>query len=203
MPPTSILHFAFFRSACPTPGWVGPLQNRDDTHSGGAHDGFSCPRQWRCAASRRDKIAPHSGQSMVDRFGLALHDVVLCRSLSCSRENVLVQYSHGNRFFDLEERAAAARRRLPVARRVGVRREAGADAREAGEDVDVDADAKDGEGEAGGTGTRSGIAAANVDVDADVEVEVEDGVGEAGGGAGAMARKLRLTYSSPSSKLPV
>ena len=206
---TSHIHpsFCIFGSAfpqCPRSAWGRqPLQNLPaDTHSGGAHDGFSCPRQCRCAASRRDRIAPHSGQSTVERFGLALHDVALCRCWSCSRENVLSQYSHGKRFlgFDLE-RAAAARRRLLVARRFGVR--VGA----AGEDAEVDADAVEGEGEAGGgVGTRSGIGTgANVGVEADVDVDMDDKVGEAGGGAGAgaMARNLRLTYSSPSSKLSI
>ena len=74
----------------------GPHTGR--AQSGASHDGFSCPRQCRCAASSLDSTEPHSGHSMPDLSGLAAQDVATCRWASCTREKVLAQYSHGVRF---------------------------------------------------------------------------------------------------------
>ena len=77
-------------------GRGGPHTGR--AQSGGSHDGFSCPRQCRCAASSLDSTEPHSGHSMPALSGLAAQDVAMCRRASCTREKVLLQYSHGVRF---------------------------------------------------------------------------------------------------------
>lgn len=87
-------HPQFFTSGR-HPGLPPPTQSsqlrRLDAHSGVGHLGFSCWRQCRCAASNLERIDPHSGHSTVSRRGLALHDVVVCRSRSCLREKVLWQ----------------------------------------------------------------------------------------------------------------
>ena len=86
-------------------GRGGPHTGR--AQSGASHDGFSCPRQCRCAASSLDSTEPHSGHSTPALSGLAAQDVAMCRWASCTREKVLAQYSHCVRFV----RAGAVRRR--------------------------------------------------------------------------------------------
>jgi hypothetical protein len=128
----------------PEPQSPSSHKRPEDTQSGVGQVGFSCWRQCRCAASSLESIAPHSGQSTVDRCGLALHDVVMCRCWSCRREKVLSQYSHGCRFpraFFLAP-VPPPRRRLP-GRRGGLPLDAGVDT---GAEGDGDGDEKVGAG---------------------------------------------------------